>query len=150
MEYYKGNLLLPVFSDEKYVPPPQEVVDLLFGVGQLVPSLLVCNHQPVDVEHNRLFLVDLNALKSKYDIKCDESGCWINNSCNKFKFVKYEDKWIQCDHGGSGSEEITLKRTYFRLKSDESGDFRRRIDLIERMYIDTLFSLIVFNTIIFF
>jgi hypothetical protein len=58
----------------------------------------------VDVEHNRLFLVDLNALKSKNDIKCDESGCWINNSCNKFKFVKYEDKWTQCDHGGSGSE----------------------------------------------
>jgi hypothetical protein len=98
VQYYKGNLLLPVLLDEKYVPPPQDVVDLLFGVGNLVLSLLVCNHQPVNVEHNRLFLVDLNALKSKSDIKCDDSGCWINNSWNKFQFVKYEDNWTQCGH----------------------------------------------------
>ena len=136
VEYYKGNLLLPVLYNEKYVPPPQEVVDLLFGVGKLVPSQLVCNHQPINVEHNRLFLVDLNALKSKNDIKCDESGSWINNSCNKYEFVKCKDNWTECDDEGSGSQKITLKRTYFRLKSDESGDFRRRIDLIECMFID--------------
>ena len=49
MEYYKGNLLLPVLCNERYVPLPDEVVDLLFGVGKLV----------------RLFLVDLNALKTQ-------------------------------------------------------------------------------------
>ena len=64
VEYYKGNLLLPVLLNEKYVPPPQEVVDVLFGVSKLVPSLLVCNRQPINVEHNPLFLVDLNTLKS--------------------------------------------------------------------------------------
>ena len=88
MEYYKGNLLLPVLLNEKYVPPPQEVVDVLFGVSKLVPSLLVCNRQPINVEHNPLFLVDLNTLKSKSDIKCDDSGSWIDNSCNKCQFVK--------------------------------------------------------------
>ena len=104
-----------------------------FGVGKLVPSLLVCNRQPINVDHNPLFLVDLNTLKSKNDIKCDDSGSWINNSCNKYQFVKYEDNWTQCNHGGSESQKITLKRKYFRLKSD--GDFRRRIDLIECMFI---------------
>ena len=108
VEYYKGNLLLPVLCNEKYVPSPEEVVDLLFGVGKLLLSLLVCNRQPVNVEHNRLFLVDLNALKSKNDIKCDDSGSWINNSCNKYQFVKYEENWTQCSHVGSESEKITF------------------------------------------
>ena len=59
---------------------------MLFGVGKLVPSLLVCNRQPINVDHNRLFLVDLNTLKSKNDIKCNDSGSWINNSCHKYQF----------------------------------------------------------------
>ena len=53
--------------------PPQEVVDVLFGVGELVPSLLVCNRQPINLKHNHLFLVDINTLKSKNDIKWDDS-----------------------------------------------------------------------------
>ena len=114
---------------------------MLFGVGKLVPSLLVCNRQPINVEHNRLFLVDLNTLKSKNDIKCNDSGLWINNSCNKYPFVKYEDNWTQCNHGGCESQKIKLKRMYFRLKID--GDFRRRIDLIARMFIYKIFSLII-------
>ena len=112
------------------MPPPQEAVDVLFGVGKLVPSLLVCNRQPINVDHNRLFLINLSTLKSKNDIKCDDSGSWINSSCN-----------TQCNHGGSESQKITLKRTYFCLKSD--GDFRRRIDLIERMFIYTIYGLII-------
>ena len=114
---------------------------MLFCFGKLVPTLLVFNCQPINVEHNRLFLVDLNTLKLKNDIKSDDSGSWINNSCNKYQFVKYEDNWTQCNHGGCESQKLTFKRTYFRLKSD--GDFRRRIDLIERMFIYTIFSLII-------
>ena len=114
---------------------PQQVVNLLFGVGDLVSNLLVCSHQPLHVEHNRSFIVDLKALKSHGDIKCDDSGSWTNNSCNKFKFNNDGNQWVLCEDCDSSSceNQLTLKRTYFRLKDGRSDDFRRRIDLIQCM-----------------
>ena len=42
--------------------------------------------QPLRVEHHRSFVVDLEALRSVSDVKCDNMGSWRNNSSDKFYF----------------------------------------------------------------
>lgn len=136
VEYYKGNFLLPVFSGGMSVLSPQEVVNFLFGVGKCVPNLLVSSHQPLHVEHNRSFIVDLHSLKSPDDIKCDDCGSWHNLSYNKFEFLRDGDELIQYEiqdenlHDDVTGERFTLKRAYFKLNEI----FRKRIDQIHCKY----------------
>jgi hypothetical protein len=134
IDYYKGNLILPVFTRNKDVLSPSQVMCLLYNIGQpdsSVPSALVCSHQPLRVEHNVSFIVDLEALKSKSDVKCDDAGSWRNNSNAKFPFTKDGDELIQCTNSGNASnEEILLKREYFGLQDGNDNDFRKRIDTI--------------------
>jgi len=72
-------------------------------------------------------------LKSIEDLKCDDRGCWLNNSNKKFRFV--------VDKGGNVSKDVseeingpavvlTLKREYFCLKDGILNDFRKRINVI--------------------
>lgn len=87
------------------------------------------------MEHHRTFIVDTEALKSIEDLKCDDCGCWLNNSNKKFRFV--------VDKGGNvlkdvskernGPAVVTLKREYFCLKDEILNDFRKRIDVIYRL-----------------
>ena len=36
----------------------------------------VCSMQPMNVEHNAVFIVNLGKLKSLKDIYCDDMGTW--------------------------------------------------------------------------
>ena len=132
VQYYNGNLLLPIFSADNKILSPVEVMNILFNVGRSVSTQFVCTHQPLHVEHNRTFVVDLESLKSHEDVKCDDIGSWKNQSQNKFCFTKDENKWLlmeKKDEEISKLEFMTLKRQYFSLQGDEE-DFRRRIDIV--------------------
>ena len=139
IEYYKGNLLLPIFSQEKNVLSPAEMIPLLHNVGKPnspVPLALVSAHQPLRVEHHVSFIVDLESLKSNGDVKCDDAGCWRNNSNSKFKFASVGNEWIpQCDdRTDDSSEKCVLRREYFVLKDGNKNDLRKRIDTIRCKY----------------
>ena len=134
MEFYRGNLNYPVFSASKRMLSPEETVKLLTEKGAF-ECVQVCKQQPLLVEHHRTFIVDLAALKSAKDIKCDDMGTWRNNSANKFS---YNVEW-----GDDGKVEnmtvvknrnedsmFTLKREYFQLNHDVHEDVRKRIDTI--------------------
>ncbi len=54
-------------------------------------ELIICTCQLLWIEHNRTFIVHLESLKSSKDIKCDDVGCWRNNSCNKYYFQKHDN-----------------------------------------------------------
>ena len=43
---------------------------------------VVTTTQPVGVENNAVFIVDLKYLKHTKDIMCDELGSWKNNGCH--------------------------------------------------------------------
>ena len=127
---------------------PLEVMNVLFNVGKSVSAKLVCSHQPLQVEHNRTFLVDLQSLKSHEHVKCDDIGSWENQSYNRFLFTKDENEWAisnqnQADKR-STAETVTLKREYYSLKDDDGNcDFRRRIDSVTSKCTSPIFFIII-------
>ncbi len=75
--------------------------------------------QPLRVEHHRSFIVDLQALRTIKDIKCDDMGRWKNNSSDKFYFrIETDDDGAlsvnMVDQNCSGNVAV-LKREYYSL-----------------------------------
>ena len=135
--YYNGDLQMPIFSLNRSVLSPDDVIGVLHNVEHTLDTSRVYQCQPIGVERHCSFIVDLHSLKSCDDIKCDDVGSWQNNSCNKFQFVHHNGafKLVEKDFLKElGMEEVsTLKRSYYSLK-DDGGDFRRRIDTIYCKY----------------
>ena len=80
IEYYKGNVLLPIFfrKKKKDVLSPAQMIPLLHNVGKPnspVPLALVSAHQPLRVGHHVSFIIDFESLKSNGDVKCNDAGC---------------------------------------------------------------------------
>lgn len=98
-EYYKDNPNFPVYTKKTEVLGPLTVVKLLRSVGTLLPISVACTQQPIHVEHHRTFIVESEALKSIEDLKCDDCGCWVNNSNKKFRFVVDKDGNVSKDVG---------------------------------------------------
>lgn len=135
IQYYNGNLLLPIYSMENKILSPVEVINVLFNIGSSVSSELVCSQLPLHVEHNRTFIVDLGSLKCQDDVKCDDVGSWKNQSYNKFLLTKQKNDWVLVDKKIVGefpeNEIVSIKRHYFTLQGDENNeDFKRRIDTV--------------------
>ena len=53
---------------------------------------VIATTQPVGVESNALFIVDLKCLKHTKDIMCDDLGAWKNNGCH--------NTWVTVDSDG--------------------------------------------------
>ena len=90
----------------------------------------ICTQQPVYVQQNYTFVVDLNALEDP-DIKSDDCGHWVHNGRkstkvavwlkgNKVVSVKSTSKMTAPDET---SKVFTLSRTYHY--HDPHGDFKR-------------------------
>ncbi|XP_028404113.1 uncharacterized protein LOC114526793 [Dendronephthya gigantea] len=75
----------------------------------------------------------MRSLSNVKDIKCDDMGVWINNSCHKFYYTvtNEEDITIHPTKEKNGENVVTLKRGYFALKYDTNNDVRKRIDIIQ-------------------
>lgn len=111
---------------------PKTVVTTLLQ-KYLPSSSKVCSIQPLEVCHHATFLVDLEALPSTQDIKCDDVGNWRNNSNDKFYFsVEWMDdnSALVTAAESSDPDVATLKREYYMLKHD--NDFKKRIDFLFR------------------
>ena len=131
IEFYNGNKALPVMSKNREVMPPKTVVSTLLQ-KDLTSSSKVCSIQPLEVYHHATFLVDLEALPSTQDIKCDDVGIWRNNSNDNFYFNL---EWMNDDAVVTAAElgdpnVAMLKREYYMLKHDK--DFKKRIDTLNR------------------
>ena len=132
-EFYGGNEAFPVYSKSKKVLSPEEVLTLLTERGAF-PLSKVCHRQPLHVEHQRTFIVDMSHLRSPKDIKCDDMGSWRNLSANKYSYnVTWNEEgqieMIRTVEAGSNNV-VTIKRKYFSLNHDVHNDVRKRIDTI--------------------
>ena len=75
---YNGNPELPVYARISTRMDTQKIVNAL-----LDPELnddMICSMQPVNVENNVVFIVDLGKLKNVKDLYCDDMGSWQYNS----------------------------------------------------------------------
>ena len=125
---------VPVFSRRKKHLTTTEIIETL-----LDPDLnrnVVATTQPVGVESNAAFIVDLKYLEHPKDIMCDEMGSWNNNGCH--------NTWVIVDTHGiaetcgkskpvvvDGSVPYKVCKKYYVNKA--SPDFRRIIVFLEGM-----------------
>jgi len=88
-EYYKGNRLLPSipsnilndFSNNGVVP-------LIMNAEKSHPQLIATTPtNPVQVENNVCFLVDLDQLEETEDILCDDLGSWDQSKTAVKKYL---------------------------------------------------------------
>ena len=61
-------------------------MELLLNCQDYVDRSKICTAQPLRVQHNCTFIVDLSKLKDIADVKCNDLGSWKNNSHKKFGF----------------------------------------------------------------
>ena len=92
----------------------------------------ICSMQPVNVECNAVFIVDLEKLDSWKDINCDDMGSWKHNGVYH--------SWLEVDECGfvsiTGKEKpdilspsvYNITKKYFANKS--SPDLKKTIALM--------------------
>ena len=109
---------------------------------------VVATTQPVGVESNAVFIVDLKYLKHTKDIMCDELGSWKNNGCH--------NTWVIVDANGiaetcgkvkpnvasDGSVPYRVCKKYYVNKA--SQDFRRMIVFLEGMHVCSMQTVFVY------
>ena len=120
---------------------PNETVELLLNCEHYVERSKICTAQPLRVQHNCTFIVDLSSLKDTGDVKCDDLGSWKNNSYKKFGFyIEDVDGYNLPKSVTAGKDskdpEYALRREYFQL----CKDFRKRIDTVISKYYGLLSS----------
>ena len=81
---------VPIFSRRKKHFTTNEMINTLLD-PDLDPNVIATT-QPVGVESNALFIVDLKCLKHTKDIMCDDLGAWKNNGCH--------NTWVTVDSDG--------------------------------------------------
>ena len=124
---------------------PKRAVSTLLQ-KDLPSSPKICTRQPLEVYHHATFLVDLEALPSAQDIKCDDVGNWRNNSNDKFYFTleAMDDNSTRVIAAESSDTDVaTLRREYYMLKHD--NDSRKRIDFLSSECITLCGLMIVVN-----
>ena len=110
-----------------------QIIETLLG-----PELdqnVIATAQPVGVESNAVFIVDLKYLKNTKDISCDELGSWKCNGChNTWVIVDADGVAETCgktkpEATSDGSVPYRVCKKYYVNKG--SPDFRRMIVFLE-------------------
>ena len=130
-EYYNDNVDLPVFQCGRMEYTVAELVSILLGN---VSKEKVCKAQPVNVEHNCSFVVDLSCVNDPNDLRADDSGVWKHQGVRKSWVVMDNTRNIlfqsrerppQKQDIPQNGRQYVLTRVYHALQ--ESNDFRRMI-----------------------
>ena len=120
------NFNIPIFDKTSNSYTAKSIIELL--LDKSLPQNKIATAQPVGVQENLVFIVDVSKLKKAEDIRADDLGSWI---CNGKRC-----SWCVLDDDGDVSEIFTkykpqypnnyclVKRYY---KHATSGDFKRVI-----------------------
>ena len=126
VEYLHGNINIPIFSRTHQSYTSRSIVEILLDKN--LPQKKIATAQPVSVQDNLVFIVDLSKLCKPEDIRADDLGSWI---CNGKR-----SSWCILDEDGDITDILTkYKSRYpnnYRLvkryyKHATSGDFKRVI-----------------------
>ena len=126
-KYLNNDKCVPIYDVRKSGCTYSEAVRVLLDGN----DSLTCTKQPILVEDNYMFLVDLTSLEDPDDIKCDDCGHWVHNGCKsthvavkcrngKVMDVKSIGKSTPLDEN---SRMYCLFRTYY--SHDPHEDFKR-------------------------
>ena len=127
-KFYNGNKKLPVYSVQASRFDTQEMIMILLD-PKLDPDL-ICQTQPVNIEHNATFIVNLSELNNPKDIYVDDMGSWKYNGVYRTWIMIEEDGFMtfqgknQPGNTPNGSLYHIVKK-YFHHKT--SSDFKKTI-----------------------
>lgn len=129
-DFYDNDPSLPVYqwnhANEHY--SLAKLAQIL--LTDLVPPRKWCSKQPVYVQRNVSFVVNISHLDDPTDIRADENGVWIR----KGSPVAYVSKLTKADttlffhRSKAGHNHYKITRTYYRHSS--SPDFKRIITIV--------------------
>ena len=127
IRYHLGRKDLPIFSQQSHRPSTAEIMNILLDPD--LESSYLCTSQPVAVEKNCLFIVDLRHMKNSKDL-CDDMGSWVcNGVCSG---------WVSIDEDGTVDnlgkkpkccDAYRFRKKYYRLKA--SPDLHKMVVYIE-------------------
>lgn len=100
-DHYHGNKKLPVYLRQSRRLDTQDMAGILLEPN--MDEQMLCSIQPLNVEHNTVFVIDLSKLKRTKDIFCDDMGSWKYNGV----FVV----WVDVAENG-----FTTTCTYGKIK----------------------------------
>lgn len=83
--YWNSNTKLPVYDT------PTECIDTEMAAQIILNEAeedMLCSMQPICVDKNALFVVDLEKLKDPKDITCDDMGSWRSNGTHPVYLTK--------------------------------------------------------------
>ena len=133
IEYYSGRKELPIYTRQKKHLSTTQIVETLLDPD--LDQAQICKTQPVGVESNLAFIVDLKHLKNPKDILCDELGSWKCNGCHH--------TWVVVDEFGiadvcgkkkpSDKDGALYRVTKKYYNNKGSPDFNRMVVFLEGM-----------------
>ena len=81
--YFNDNPELPVYSHTSIGYTLSELVDIL--MSESLPEEKVCKVQPLGVNHNCTFIIDLDSVSTE-DMKADDLRSWKSNGTRRSYF----------------------------------------------------------------
>ena len=106
-DFYDGDTELPVFSRMDHGCPVDTLIKTL--LPQSLDEKRVCKVQPLGVQANAAFLIDLNTVPFK-DIKADDLGVWKATGTKRTHF-----RFTQCNSIRYASGVPSKSSDYFLL-----------------------------------
>ena len=83
VEYYKGDLQLPMYGTPTSGYPLHELIDILLKPD--IPPEYICTVQPLTVMQNAAFVVDIDVVEFA-DLKANDLGSWHGTGTKKVYF----------------------------------------------------------------
>ena len=116
---------IPIFEKTNTHYSAKRIVEIL--VDKTLPNRNIATSQPVCVEDNLVFVVDLSKLDSPDDIKADDLGSWTCNGkrmmCCEVENGEVTETFLSKRRRGPHS--YTLIKRYY--KHATAGDFKKII-----------------------
>lgn len=135
--YLNNNMNIPIFEQTSDHYTTKAIVEIL--LDKHLPLSKIATSQPVNVQSNMVFVVDLSKLSSPEDIRADDLGSWLCNGkrrqqCSVNKFGRVTDANLTINKSRK-QLLYTLVKRYYRHAT--ASDYRRVITEIfgEYMYI---------------
>ena len=125
-EYLNGNMNIPIFEQTTDHYTAKGIIELL--LDKSLPHAVIATSQPVSVQDNLVFIVDISKLDRPEDIRAGDLGSWTCNGKRRLQ-CSVDNRGHVIDvfgqHKPRNQHLYTLVKRYY--KHATAGDYKRTI-----------------------
>ena len=125
-EYLNGNRNIPIYERTTDRYTARGIAELL--LDKSLPLSTIATSQPVSVQDNLVFIVDISKLDKPEDIRADDLGSWICNGKRRLQCTIDSHGHVidlLTDYKPHKPHMYTLVKRYY--KHATAGDYKRTI-----------------------